>query len=177
MGFVNQMLINAHKRMTECIAMHEKERAAPIEKARKEKMAAVIKSNNDAKAFHANAQAYGQNQSNDVVQKAGALLSMGKISPEQYQTMTADPSTYADTITRMHSQNFNMDTNSPNEGGNETVGYQPHQTPVEPPPAAYGTQNSGRYDRYKQEKPFDPSTIPYYLNNTPGAHPNYSAYG
>lgn len=175
MGFVNSMLINAHKRMIDCNKLREKERQAPIEKARKEKLAAKVK----AVAFQANAKAYGENQANDVAQKAGALLSMGKISPEDYQKMTADPSTYADTVNRMSSQNFNMDTNSPNEGGNETIGYQapPAQVPINPTPAPYGQQNSGRYDRFKAQPAFTPPPQPQQPNKPPYGYPNYSAYG
>lgn len=175
MGFVNTMLTNAYKRMVDCNNLREKERRAPIEKARKLAMAEKIK----ASAFQANAKAFGENQANDVAQKAGALLSMGKISPEDYQKMTADPSTYADTVNRMSSQNFNMDTNSPNEGGNETIGYQapPAQASVNPIPAPYGQQNSGRYDRFKAQPAFTPPPQPQQPNKPPYGYPNYSAYG
>lgn len=175
MAFVNNMLINAHKRMIDCNKLREKERQAPIEKERKEKLAAKVK----AASFQANAKTFGENQANDVAQKAGALLSMGKITPEEYQKMVADPAVYADTINRMHSQNFNSDTNSPNEGGNETIGAPPSQASVNPnpTPAPYGQQNSGRYDRFKAQPAFTPPPQPQQPNKPPYGYPNYSAYG
>jgi len=138
-----------------------------------------------------------ETEKDDVVKKAGALLADGDITQQEFDLLTQNPARAAPTIARMWAQKYKLNASGQDPNG-DTPGATPEQNQatkswnkfeappapaappvasVEPPPAPYGTQNSGRYDRYKQGKPFDPSTIPYDQNTTPGAHPNYSAYG
>ena len=141
-----------------------------------------------------------ETEKDDVMKKAGALLADGDITQEEFDLLTQNPARAAPTIARMWAQKYKLNASGQDPMGN-TPGATPEQNQatktwnkfeappappapaappvasVEPPPAAYGQKNSGRYDRYKQGKPFDPSTIPYDQNTTPGAHPNYSAYG
>ena len=177
---INEMLRDAHKRMIDCNKLREKERRAPEIKAAKDKMALDVKNAAAKKDFHANAKEFGRKQSDNVMEKTAALLSVGAISPEQYQAMNEDPSTYSDTIDRLWSQNFNQDVGSPEVGHNES---QPAPAPVapvaavEPPKAPYSQQNSGRYDRFKPEPAFTPPPQPQQPNKPPYGYPNYSAYG
>lgn len=139
-------------------------------------------------------------EKNDVMKKAGAMLADGDITQQEFDLLTQNPARAAPTIARMWAQKYKLNASGQDPNG-DTPGATPDEnyatktwnkleTPqappvpaappvasVEPPPAPYSQQNSGRYDRYKQGKPFDPSTIPYDQNTTPGAHPNYSAYG